>query len=101
VSRKVGGAVHRNRIKRWVREAYRTQPSLFTRPIDIVVIAKRGIEDFSLPTIRDDLAKVVAHYHEEVSSGRGGRQRGRKRSRRHRSSRPGPRVADKDDPAGV
>ena len=67
VSRKVGGAVQRNRIKRWVREAFRTQPGLFSRPIDIVLIAKRGIDDFSLQTIREDLARVVSRYYGEAT----------------------------------
>ena len=78
VSRKVGGSVHRNRIKRWVREAFRAQPELFTRPIDIVVIAKRGIDDFSLHTIRDDLARVVSRFHDPNARPEQGR-RGKKR----------------------
>jgi len=85
-SRKVGGAVHRNRIKRWVREAFRTQPELFTTPIDIVVIAKRGIDDFSLHTIRDDLARVVSRYHDPNAPPEGGR-RGKRRSGGPRGSR--------------
>ena len=97
VSRKVGGAVHRNRIKRWVREAYRTRPDLFKQPIDIVVIAKRGIEDFSLHTIRDDLARVVSRFHEEVASGETRRPRGPRRAGRPRRAGPSSGVADDSD----
>ena len=50
VSRKVGNAVVRNRIKRCVREVFRTHPEWFPEPVDLVVVAKipsnRGESDF-------------------------------------------------------
>jgi ribonuclease P protein component len=42
VSRKVAGAVGRNRIKRCVREWFRTERGKLPLGIDIVVIARRG-----------------------------------------------------------
>jgi ribonuclease P protein component len=96
VSRKVGGAVQRNRIKRWVREAFRTQPELFSQPIDIVLIAKRGIDDFSLQTIREDLARVVSRYYSQPNQ-----RADRSRHRRHQSAGSTPRPGSADPPSDV
>ena len=42
VSRKVGNAVCRNRIKRWIREYFRTSRQHFASVADLSVIAKPG-----------------------------------------------------------
>jgi ribonuclease P protein component len=42
VTRKVGDAVRRNRVKRVVREAFRLDPTLLPAGVDLLVIAKNG-----------------------------------------------------------
>jgi len=39
VSRKVGNAVRRNKIKRWLRTLFRRNKEVFRNPLDILIIA--------------------------------------------------------------
>ena len=60
VSRKVGSAVRRNRIKRLLREAFRTDRALFPERADVVVIAKDSCAVRSLGDVRSELAAARA-----------------------------------------
>lgn len=42
VPTRVGGAVKRNRVKRWLRHLFRTRPELFPESSDVVLIARAG-----------------------------------------------------------
>ena len=58
VSRKVGGAVVRNRVKRLVREAFRRRKALFPKGLDVVFIAKPNAATVELPELMREIEKL-------------------------------------------
>lgn len=59
VSSKIANAVGRNRVKRWVREAFRATRESFP-PVDLVVVARRGATELGLGGVRQALAAAAA-----------------------------------------
>jgi ribonuclease P protein component len=60
-SRKVGGAVRRNRARRLLRETARCLlPRWHNRPLWIVFVAREAINDRSAGEVHDDIARVLA-----------------------------------------
>jgi ribonuclease P protein component len=57
VSRKVGRAVRRNRIRRVLREFFRLHQEEIDRPLDIVVVPKRNLDPKTV-----DLALVEQEF---------------------------------------
>lgn len=59
-SRKVGGAVQRNRAKRLVREVFRRGADLFPPGLDVVIIVRAGAHELSFAEADAEL-RAVAH----------------------------------------
>ena len=60
VSTKVGKAVARNRVKRSVREIFRTCRAELAGRTDLVVIAKRGADGLTFHEIETELQPALA-----------------------------------------
>lgn len=63
VSRKVGNSVVRHQIKRWIREVFRCNKSLFQNGDDCVVIVREGVVIESLAQVHDEIVALVAQRH--------------------------------------
>lgn len=59
VSKKVGNAVTRNRIKRYIREVFQSQKDLLAANVDYVVIARKPASDMSLLEVEQSLLHVM------------------------------------------
>jgi ribonuclease P protein component len=59
VSKKIGKAAVRNRIKRWFREVFRRNKNLLLRPVDLVLIAQKDILEL-------DWKKLVEEYQQTI-----------------------------------
>lgn len=71
VSTKVGGAVERNQIKRWLREAVRKSPGALPEAVDVVLIARPGAIEAGLDGLRRDIEKLGKALKARVAADKG------------------------------
>jgi ribonuclease P protein component len=62
VSKKVGGSVERNRVKRLVREAFRRRKALFPQGLDLVFVAKRSAVEAEFDQVVREIEKLCSRH---------------------------------------
>lgn len=63
VTRRIGGAVVRNRVRRLVREAYRLNKAKFPEHCELVVVARNGSDELDYATVAMELSGACRELH--------------------------------------
>ena len=67
MTKKVGSAVQRNRIKRVVREVFRRNRRLFPLSHDVVFIAKGGATDIDYGSLLSEVQRATGKLRREAA----------------------------------
>lgn len=68
VSKKVGNAVKRNKLKRWIRTLFRRNKNLFKHPLDIIIIVNKEILEASWPMLQEEYLSAIKSIYKSHSS---------------------------------
>jgi len=68
VSKKIGNAVKRNKIKRWIRTLFRRNKSLIKNSLDFIIIAKKEIREASWIEVQEDYLKAIKSINQKYQS---------------------------------
>lgn len=67
VSKEVGNAVVRNKMKRWMRDLFRRNKEYLKHNLDILIIIKKDIQETSWTNLRENYLRAVKSIGEEQS----------------------------------
>jgi ribonuclease P protein component len=65
VSKEVGNAVFRNKMKRWMRDLFRRNKEYLKHNLDILIIIKKDIQETSWTNLRENYLQAVKSIGEE------------------------------------